>query len=74
MNPQVITYLVLVLSGIYALNVVFSLVRAKRQAETVYFRPLRFVAAIVVFLLALFAVITNVTYDELVVKIESWFR
>ncbi|EUJ18422.1 hypothetical protein ACSMFR_00710 [Listeria aquatica] len=74
MSPQIVTYLVLILSGIYAIHVVFGLIRVRRQGETMYFRPFRFIAAIIVFLLALYAVTSNMTYDDLVVKIEDWFR
>ncbi|MBC1471008.1 hypothetical protein [Listeria seeligeri] len=71
MSQTVITYLILVLAGGYAISTIVSLVRTRRNGGEVVFRPLRLIAAIIVFLLAIFAVVTNTTYDELISKVED---
>lgn len=74
MSQTVVTYLILVLSGSYAISTIIRIVRAKRYEGGSLIRPLRLVAAIIVFLLALFAVVTNLTYDELIIKVEDWLQ
>ncbi|WP_239253634.1 hypothetical protein [Listeria ilorinensis] len=74
MSPQIVTYLILLITAVYLGYTIYSARRARKMGMRISFQPIRWIGAALVFCLALVAVVTNMTYDDLIDIINGWFE
>ncbi|MBC1376223.1 lipase maturation factor family protein [Listeria sp. FSL L7-0091] len=74
MSPQILTYVILVAATLYLVSSIYPIIKAKKNNYTVVVRPLRIIAAVIVILLAIFAIVTGNTYDSIIDSINTKYR
>ncbi len=73
MTPQIITYLIFLISLGYIGFNVFTYLKNKNNGYGFHFKPLYLIAAGILFLISLYAIATGQTYDNLVDQINGLF-
>lgn len=73
MTPQIITYLIFLISLGYIGFNVFTFSKNKNNGYGFQFKPLYLIAAGILFLISLYAIATGQTYDNLVDQINGLF-
>ncbi|MGY3779177.1 hypothetical protein [Isobaculum melis] len=71
---MLINYILVAIIFIFLSWEFYSYKKAKKQGNAVVIRPLYDIGAVVVFLLALYGIFTNQSYDEIVRLVENLFR
>lgn len=74
MTPQIITYLICAITFIYLAVTIYTYIKNKREGKGYKVRIFYILAALVVFILSVYAILTGQTYDDLVTSINSLFE
>jgi len=74
MTPEIITYLICLLTFAYLAVTVFTFVKNRRTGDGYRLRIFYVLAAALVFLLSVYAIATGQTYDDLVTSINDLFQ
>ncbi|MUN73889.1 hypothetical protein [Enterococcus casseliflavus] len=74
MTPEIITYLICLLTFSYLAVTVFTFVKNRRTGDGYRLRIFYVLAAALVFLLSVYAIATGQTYDDLVTSINDLFQ
>lgn len=71
MTPQIFTYVILIVSVLYVVYSIYPIFKAKKNNQEIVVRPIRIVAAVIVMILAIYAIATGNTYDSIIDAINT---